>query len=221
MREQIDIEGKTETEVLEILSSFQKALESEKLYHDTLDNMMEGFQIIGFDWKYLYVNNTVVRQSKFSREELINRTMMEMYPGIENTPMFQALRLCMNARVTKQFENEFKYPDGSSGWFELSIQPVQEGLLILSIDITHRKKAEKEKREYIKGLEEMIFMTSHKLRQPVTHILGIANILNHCSNSEEELIKIAGYIKKSALDLDTFSKELTEFIHALEQKAKE
>lgn len=145
MREQIDIEGKTETEVLEILSSFQKALESEKLYHDTLDNMMEGFQIIGFDWKYLYVNNTVVRQSKFSREELINRTMMEMYPGIENTPMFQALRLCMNARVTKQFENEFKYPDGSSGWFELSIQPVQEGLLILSIDITHRKKAEKEK----------------------------------------------------------------------------
>ena len=29
--------------------------EAEERYRTTLDNMLEGFQIISFDWKYLYV----------------------------------------------------------------------------------------------------------------------------------------------------------------------
>ena len=36
----------------------------------TFDHLLEGFQIIGFDWRYKYVNDAVVKQSKFSREEL-------------------------------------------------------------------------------------------------------------------------------------------------------
>jgi putative nucleotidyltransferase with HDIG domain len=39
---------------------------------------------------------------------------------------------------------EFVFPDGTIGWFELSIQPVPEGILILSHDITNRKRAETE-----------------------------------------------------------------------------
>jgi diguanylate cyclase (GGDEF)-like protein/PAS domain S-box-containing protein len=39
--------------------------------------------------------------------------------------------------------NEFIYPDGSSGWFELSIQPVPDGIFILSSDITGRKLGER------------------------------------------------------------------------------
>lgn len=221
MKHYTDLEGKTETEVIELLDSFQRAIESEKRYHDTLDNMMEGFQIISFDWKYVYVNNTVARQSKCEKEDLINFTMMEKFPGIEHTALFQTLRLCMNARVSRQFENEFNFPDGSSGWFELSIQPTPEGLLILSIDITERKKVEQEKKEYIRGLEEMVFMTSHKLRQPITQIQGIAGILDYCEHTKEELMRIIGYLKNSVHELDGFSKELTEHIHTLKQKAKE
>ena len=33
-------------------------------------------------------------------------------------------------------------PDGSRSFFELSIEPVPEGVFILSLDITERKKAE-------------------------------------------------------------------------------
>jgi putative nucleotidyltransferase with HDIG domain len=48
----------------------------------------------------------------------------------------------MEDRTAHQFENEFTYPDGSTGWFELNIQPVPDGLFILSMDITARKLAE-------------------------------------------------------------------------------
>jgi GAF domain-containing protein len=35
--------------------------ESEERFHSTLDNMLEGCQIIGFDWRYLYLNAAAAR----------------------------------------------------------------------------------------------------------------------------------------------------------------
>ncbi len=114
---------------------------SEERYRHTLDNMLEGCQIIGDDWRYLYLNDAVTRQGHRDKEELLGRTMMEAYPGIEETAMFSVLRRCMDERVSERMVNEFVYPDGSSAWFELGIQPVPEGLFILSYDITARKQA--------------------------------------------------------------------------------
>ncbi len=115
---------------------------SEERYRQTLESMMEGCQIIGFDWRYIYINDAAARQGRNTREALLNRTMMEAYPGIETTEMFATLRDCMENRVTRQIENRFTFPDGSSGWFELAIQPAPEGIFILSFDITERKRAE-------------------------------------------------------------------------------
>ncbi|MCI0555587.1 MAG: PAS domain S-box protein, partial [Anaerolineae bacterium] len=116
-------------------------LEAEARYHRVLDAMMEGCQIIDFDWRYVYVNDVVANQGKHKREELLNHTMMEIYPGIENTELFASLRQCMEERTPKRMENQFVFPDGSIGWFELSIQPAREGIFILSTEITERKRS--------------------------------------------------------------------------------
>ena len=126
----------------------------EDRYRTTLDNMLEGCQIIGYDWRYLYVNDVVAGQGRRTKEELLGHTMMEIYPGIENTEMFAFLKRCMEKRVPHRMENEFTFPDGSRGWFELSIQPTLEGIFILSQDITERKKAEEELKKRIEELEE-------------------------------------------------------------------
>jgi len=116
--------------------------DSEARYRTTLNNMMEGCQVIDFDWRYIYINETAARQGRKPASDLLMRTMMEVYPGIEKTKMFEVLQRCMAERVFDRLDNEFIFPDGSLGWFELSIQPVPEGLFILSIDITERKRAE-------------------------------------------------------------------------------
>ena len=83
------------------------------------------------------------------------------------------------------------------------------------------EKADEYLRGYIKGLEEMMFITSHKVRQPVCNILGIVSILDQFISSPAQLKKMVKYLKISALSLDSFTKELTKFIFDLEQKGKD
>jgi signal transduction histidine kinase len=83
------------------------------------------------------------------------------------------------------------------------------------------EKREQFLKEYVHGLEAMMFMTHHKVRQPVANILGMANLIEKHANSPEELKKIADYMKQSALDLDMFTRELTKFVSDLEQKGKD
>ncbi|MBI2830349.1 MAG: PAS domain S-box protein [Chloroflexi bacterium] len=128
----------------EIKRQMDEALrKSEERYHTVLDTVMVGRQIIGFDWRYLYVDALSLKHGRRTgKEELLGRTVMEAYPGIESTPLFDYLRDCMEGRVPHRAENELTFPDGSKGWFELTIEPVPEGILMLSIDITERKQAE-------------------------------------------------------------------------------
>jgi len=193
-------------------------IEKEKRYRRTLDNMLEGAQIIGFDWRYIYLNDAVEKQSKLSRKELLGYTFMEKYPGIEDSEFFKILQQCMTERKAHAMENKFVYPDSSSNWFKLNIEPVPEGLFILSMDISESKKADQEKQEYLKSLEEMLFMVSHKIRLPVSNILGLSYLLDSSIETQKELKQISDFMKESALLLDNFTAELNSFIDEAKHK---
>jgi len=105
-----------------------------------LDSLHEGCQVVSFDHRYLYVNESVVAQAKRSRDELVGKTMMECYPGIDQTPMFAKLDQCLKEREHLRMENEFDYPDGSRGCFELRFIPVPAGVCVLSLDVTEQKR---------------------------------------------------------------------------------
>jgi PAS domain-containing protein len=111
----------------------------DELSRDVLDALLEGCQIVGFDYRYLYVNDVLAAQSRKSRAELLGRTMMECYPGIEQTEMFGVLRRCMEERQHEQLDNEFTFPDGTRIFFELRFVPVRQGVCVLSLDVTERR----------------------------------------------------------------------------------
>lgn len=160
-------------------------------YHKALDSLMEGCQIIGYDWRYLYINDACAEQARRPKKELLGRTMMEVFPGIESTEMFSVLKRCLKERTQSQIVNEFKYPNGEISWFELRFQPVPEGVFILSIDITERKLAEEELRDahqkLIKkaaelesaneDLSQYAYVVSHDIKAPLRAVRNYADFL--------------------------------------------
>ncbi len=114
---------------------------SEFRLRSTMDNMMEGCQIINDDWIYIYINDAAEIHNRRPKEELLGKRYMDMWPGIEETEVFSSIKRCKEERIFVAMENRFVYPDGIAGWFELSIQPIPEGVFILSADITERKQS--------------------------------------------------------------------------------
>jgi PAS domain S-box-containing protein len=119
--------------------SFEK---NESLNRPIMDTMLEGCQVIGFDWRYTYINNSASLHNKRDASELLGNRYFDMWPGIENTQLYSLIKDCLENRNSHQLENKFEFPDKSIGWFKLSIQPVPEGVFILSIDITEQKRIE-------------------------------------------------------------------------------
>ncbi|HEX8516282.1 MAG TPA: PAS domain S-box protein [Bacteroidia bacterium] len=218
-------------DVTERLDANEKLIESENKIWRTLDKMMEGIQIIDSEWRYTYVNESIAKQGKNNRAEMLGRTMMEMYPGIENTHLFQVLRKCMTEKKPEFLENEFLHNDGSNGWFELSIQPVPEGLFILSIDITKRKNAETAIRKLNEELEERVrertiqleavnkelesfsYSVSHDLRAPLRAISGYASMVveDYAGILDEEGKRLLGVVQDNAKKMGGLIDDLLAF----------
>jgi PAS domain S-box-containing protein len=158
---------------------------NEERYHSLFDNMLEGCQLIGFDWRYLYVNNTAARHGQCSKDELLGYTMMERYPGIEKTQMFAMLQRCMQERTVETMENKFVYLDGTTAWFELHMQPVPEGIFILSLDITARKQIEKAEQELMRMKDEFVANVSHELCTPLFAISGAVKLLQKQTKKDQ------------------------------------
>jgi PAS domain S-box-containing protein len=121
-----------------------------------LDSMAEGYQVIDREWRYVYLNDAAVHQARKPRKELIGRTMMAAYPGIEDTAMFANLRRCMTEGLSIEMENEFDYGEGHRGWFKLAARPVAAGISVLSYDISATRVREEASRARRMALEEEV-----------------------------------------------------------------
>ncbi|MFI5148861.1 MAG: SpoIIE family protein phosphatase [Bacteroidia bacterium] len=116
-----------------------------------LDNLTEGIVILDFDYHYLYVNEAALKQGRNPGKNFLGKHVLECNPGMEHTELFKAIEDAMKSRKPGRIEHQIIYPDGTAGWTEVSIQPVKEGLLTLSMDITEPRNARE------KTLKEEVF----------------------------------------------------------------
>ena len=110
----------------------------EQKFRQILDGMQEACRVIGFDWKYLYINKAAIAQGGFT-ENPVGRNVLELLPGFEHTEIFAHYRRAMEERVDLQFETSFAAAGGVKRWYQATVHPIEDGIVVFSSDITERR----------------------------------------------------------------------------------
>ena len=108
----------------------------------SLDAIGIGLAVIDFDWRYVYVNSAAAAHAHRTPQMLIGRSLQEVYPGIEQTPLFDALQRCMTTSRPTVLDELLVYTTGDKRWFSVKVEPTEEGLCVYSMDIHERKTRE-------------------------------------------------------------------------------
>jgi PAS domain S-box-containing protein len=127
-----------------------------------LKSISDMYFVIDRDWRMLYANDSAVRAVDRSREQIDGASFWEIFPHIAGTELERQYRRAMDGDIPG--EVEFHCPTDDS-WWETRFYSVAEGLAVFATEITGRKRAEDQLREYervVDGLEEMIVVVEKR-----------------------------------------------------------
>lgn len=136
------------------------------------NGLLEGIQIIDYNWRYIYVNDVLLEQYQTPSDELLGYSILDKFPDLKNTSVFTAMKKSMSARISKRMENKFVFKDGSERWFDLHIRPCDEGITILSLDITTHKNFEE---KLVKANSLYAFLS--QINQNIVHSKDVESLL--------------------------------------------
>lgn len=83
-----------------------------------------------------------------------------------------------------------------------------------------KKEMEWQISDYVKELEEMLHMTSHRVRAPLCTCLGLIQLLEmeNTKPSKEEIKTFISHIKTNISELDNFTRELNDSLNKAREK---
>lgn len=128
---------------------------------------------------------------------------------------------CLLILINAAFENQGEITVWLNRLISIS------AIFITSYIAVHYRMASKrgviKDQQYLRSLEEMLFITSHQVRKPVANILGLADLIS--SDNEQvntsDLKEHCRLLQHSAAELDDFIKELSKAIREAEEHHRE
>lgn len=132
-----------------LVSAVQTALRARQRQHEVRDLLVQrgtilasigdAFSALDHDWRYTYVNDKAAEYAGMSKEEMIGRTVWEIYPESIGSVFEERARRALERRRPEQFE---RFNERPRLWLETRIYPAPDGIVVLRADITERKNHE-------------------------------------------------------------------------------
>ena len=167
----------------------------------------------------LYVNDKFCEISGYQKNELIGSNHNIINSGLHSKDFFKEMWRTVGNGNIWQGEIRNKTKNGDFYWVDTIIFPVHNSTLstkqYFSVRtlINEKKKAELERTKRIEELQSLLFKVSHGLRQPITQLMGITELLGLASEEEiTNLEEIVQFMNVSTKMLDSYTRELSQHI---------
>lgn len=140
-----DITDRKRTE--EELKSYRDSLEemvkkSGQMLTTVMESITDGFYALDSEWRFTYVNSETERFYG-QREQLLGKNIWDTFPKLTHSEYYDQFLKAMNGKVSVKFETLDVY---HSVWIEVRVYPTAEGIVVYFLDISERKRAEKQLR---------------------------------------------------------------------------
>ena len=132
---------------LTLISAAQAALRARRRQHEVreliagreklLASISDAFSALDHEWRYTYANEKVAELAGVPREQLIGRTIWEVFPDAVGTEFYVRCQRAMAMREADHFE---VFYEPWQRWLETRIYPTAEGIAVLRTDITERRQ---------------------------------------------------------------------------------
>jgi PAS domain S-box-containing protein len=169
------------------------------------------------DSKYMEVNDTFIKMTGFSTEELINHSSVELGIVVSMEKREEVLEQVRKHGNAKNFEMTIRHKNGTIFEILSSVETIllngEKFAINIIYDITERKRAEQQLEAANKELESFSYSVSHDLRAPLRSINGYASMLYQDYNSviDETGLQMIAIIKSSASKMGKLIDDLLTF----------
>ena len=104
-----------------------------------LDSITDAFFSLNTDWQFSYVNRQTVETLECEAEDLLGKSIWDVYPGTVGSDFERMYRKAAQERLALSFHSY--YPDHDR-WYDVNVYPAPAGLSVYFRDITARMREE-------------------------------------------------------------------------------
>jgi PAS domain S-box-containing protein len=119
--------------------AFRELRSTQRRLADILDSIAEYLFAIDRECRFTFVNRQMMDFLGKPIEEIIGRSLWDLFPGSRETEFYPQYLRVLNERVPVSFELLY-VPSGK--WLQVRAHPTEEGLTAYVVDIDARKQAE-------------------------------------------------------------------------------
>jgi PAS domain S-box-containing protein len=105
-----------------------------------LESTTDGLALLDRDWRYAYVNERGARISLMRPEQMLGKSLWELFPHAQESQFGQEYRRASESGRARHF-SAF-YPEPLNAWIECHCYPGEQGLSVYFRDVTEQKQTE-------------------------------------------------------------------------------
>jgi len=172
----------------------------------------------------VYANQNFCKISKYEMHELVGQNHSIINSHTHDNAFFKDMWTTISKGNLWHGEIRNRAKDGSLYWVDTVIIPIFDdnkkitNYLSLRTPINERKQVEEQRKNYTGMLERLAFMVAHDVRGPLCSILGLTDLLLHYKNTSKEIQRGLEYLNRAAIDLDSVTHQLTQFVNEHESE---